>query len=227
MCGGWGRGASTCASPAWASPLPGPRPQLLIPVIPSANAEFPTPWRLAPPRAMISLGFYAPLRSTAEVLLSWVLSSGGARPRTPPASQSPLFVLPKASGRTSCLGGWLGGSGFWAQAYIKDQNEAILGPLSSPPYFLVPGSQAASCTGLRDLVITSTESYNNPQNENPEPSGGLWAPGLRPVNRGRWQRPGNRQSHDDQELAVTFYPCHNFKIGGLYPVLLRRKQLPL
>lgn len=75
-----------------------------------------------------------------------------------------------------------GGSGFWAQAYIKDQNEAILGPLSSPPFFLVPGSQAASCTGLRDLVITNTESYNNPQNENPEPSGRLWAPGLRPVN---------------------------------------------
>lgn len=44
---------------------------------------------------------------------------------------------------------------------MKDQNEAILDPLSTPPFFPILGSQAASCTELRDLVIVKVESHNN------------------------------------------------------------------
>ena len=112
-----------------------------------------------------------------------------------------------------------GDLGFWAQAYMEDPKEAIWGSLSTPPLLPVPRSRAGSIPHrIRDLVIMNTESHNHRQGENSKSSSSLWAPGLRPENRGRWQRPGNGQSHRDQELAMTsFNPCHQFQIGGLTP----------
>lgn len=85
---------------------------------------------------------------------------------------------------------------------MKDQNEAALDLLFTLHSSRVPGSQAASYTGHRDFVITNMESHHNPQRQNAMSSRQV-APGLRAMDRGQRQRPGNKQSRIDRELAMA------------------------
>lgn len=85
---------------------------------------------------------------------------------------------------------------------MKDQNEAALDLLLSLHSSRVPGSKAASYREHRDCVITTRKATTSLRDRMPCPPG-RWAPGLRAVDRGRGQRPGNEQRHTDRELATA------------------------